>query len=105
MLFATGTSWRGLSGYEELMIDKENSLALAGRELDCDLISSVSRKSFIALTACVVFNIALMYKLPINNDFYYTVLKFFPYAMGNSNEMLMQLSFNIGGCSCNGYRI
>ncbi len=61
------------------------------------LISSVSRKSFIALTACVVFNIAFMYKLPINNDFYYTVLKFFPYAMGNSNEMLTQLSFTILG--------
>lgn len=60
-------------------------------------ISSVSRKSFIALTACVVFNIAVIYKLPINSDFYYTALKFSPYAMGNSNDMLTQLSFNVLG--------
>lgn len=60
-------------------------------------ISSVSRRSFISLTACVVFILAVMYKLPINSDFYYKALKFSPYAMGNLNEMLLQLSFNVFG--------
>ncbi len=60
-------------------------------------ISSLVGKSFIALTACVVFNIAVMYNLPINSDFYYTALKFSPSAMGDFNDMLTQLSFNIFG--------
>ncbi len=61
------------------------------------IISSISSKSFISLTCCVLFNFATMYKLPINNVFYTKAIKFSPYAMGSYNEMLLQLSFNVFG--------
>ncbi|MFI3255595.1 MAG: hypothetical protein R3Y63_14880, partial [Eubacteriales bacterium] len=60
-------------------------------------LSSATKKSFISLTACVIFNIATMFQLPIYSNFYLKSLKFSPYAMGNFNEMMLQLSFSVFG--------